>query len=138
MEPEEGAARWELTVDAAMAAAASARAELVAWLEARGADAVVVEEMAVVVSELVSNAVRATAPGTRPTVAAWVQDGEVFLEVSNPISADAAERIDWNLDDPLRGGGRGLLLVRAFVDGLEVEPDMSIEGVVVRCHRPIR
>lgn len=138
MEPEEGAARWELTVDAAMAAAASARAALVSWLEAKGADPVVVGEMAVVISELVSNAVRASVPGTRPTVTAWVADGEVFLEVSNTVSTDAVERTDWNLDDPLRGGGRGLLLVRAFVDDLEVEPDMSIEGVVVRCHRPLR
>lgn len=138
MEPEEGAARWELTVDAAMAAAASARAALVSWLEAKGADPVVVGEMAVVISELVSNAVRASVPGTRPTVTAWVADGEVFLEVSNTVSTDAVERTDWNLDDPLRGGGRGLLLVRAFVDDLEVEPDMSIEGVVVRCRRPLR
>lgn len=138
MERNEAAARLELTVDAAMAAAAAARAQLVAWLSEHDADPVVVEELAVVISELVSNAVRAAHPGTSPSVAAWITDGEVFLEVSNSLSPDAAQRTDWDLQDPLRGGGRGLLLVRAFVDGLEVEPDMAIDGVVVRCNRPLR
>ena len=129
--------RLELTVDAATAAASAARFELVEWLEVNDADEVAVEELAVVISELVSNAVRACRPGTNPSVSAWIEDEDVFLEVGNTLRPDAAAHTDWDLDDTLRHGGRGLLLVRAFVDDLEVEPDMSTEGVVFRCRRPL-
>lgn len=41
----------------------------------------------------------------------------------------------WDLDDPLRTGGRGLLIVSALVDHVEAEHDVTNSCTVVRVRR---
>ena len=51
------------------------------------------------------------------------------------VARDGADVARWDLDDPLRGGGRGLLIVRAYTDTMEID---SVGGtVVVRCARRV-
>lgn len=115
-----------------------ARGNLVRWLAGLGADEDVVDELAVVVSELVTNAVRATSgPDGCVGVAADCAGGDVVIEVTNPSASwvDAAQR--WDLDDPLRAGGRGLLIVRSLTDGVHVDVDAAAGTTTVRCRRRI-
>ena len=91
-----------------------------------------IEDLSVVISELGANAVRGTPDGTEPAaVSAWIEDGRVVLEVSNRVEDLAVPDVDWDLDDPLRTGGRGLLLVSAFVDDVHV--DVEGDVLVIRC-----
>ena len=88
------------------------RAEFVAWLEGAGE----------------------TPPGaSRATVAAHIDVDVLVVEVANEVSAAATtpSEHEWDLNDPLRTGGRGLLLVSAFVDDIDV--DVVGRRLVVRC-----
>ena len=73
------------------------------------------------------------ADGEPPTIEATIDRSELVVVVTNAVSGDATtpSDADWDLSDPLRTGGRGLLLVSAFVDHVGVE----VEGgrLVVRC-----
>jgi len=59
------------------------------------------------------------------------------LEVCNPQATwvDADRR--WDLDDPLRAGGRGLLIVRSLVDDLDIDVDPEAGSTTVRCRIPL-
>lgn len=129
--------RFEGVVAAVNAALAAPRLAFEQWLIEVGADPEVRAELAIVFSELMANAAGAIADGSPETitVGAWAEDGAVLLEVANPLPGgfDAVTR--WDLDDPLRGGGRGLLIVRAYTDDLEIE---TVDGaIVVRCRRDL-
>jgi len=110
-----------------------ARQELVAWLGSRDIDGDLAWEVSVVLSELLANAVHATA-GSRDHVgvAAHVTAGVLVLEVCNPRATWVEPDERWDLDDPLRVGGRGLLIVRSLVDDVEVEHDPA-GTTTVRC-----
>lgn len=101
------------------------RLEFGDWLRSLAVDAELVSDLLVVVSELCANAVRESAPGAdEPTLAAWTEDGDLLVEVANEVDVAPHEiRPDWDLDDPLRTGGRGLLVVSALVDDVDVEVD---------------
>lgn len=129
--------RFEGVVAATSVALAEPRVAFEQWLAEVGADPEVRSELVVVFSELVANAVGAVrdAGGDGITVGAWEQDGAVALEVANPLPDGADTVTRWDLDDPLRGGGRGLLIVRAYTDDLEIE---TADGaIVVRCWRAL-
>lgn len=104
------------------------------WLAEQGFGAEQIGDLSVVLSELLANAVTATPTGAAPpTVHAALDRERLEIEVSNTVSpavADAVER-GWDLTDPLRTGGRGLLLVSAFVDDVDV--DVEENRVVLRC-----
>lgn len=110
-----------------------ARHSFSTWLDDVGVGADRVEDLSVVFSELVSNAVRETPDGADPvTVRATADDQGVQLEVTNAVDERHSETgSDWDLDDPLRSGGRGLLLVSAFVDDVDV--DLAGDRLVLRC-----
>lgn len=116
-----------------------ARRGVVRWLEDDlCVEEDVIDELAVVVSELVTNAVRATGDaGGDVVVAAGRVQGAVVIEVTNPSAAwvDAANR--WDLDDPLRAGGRGLLIVRSLTDDVDVSVDADAGTTTVRCRRVV-
>lgn len=86
-------------------------------------------------SELVSNAARAAARvDDVPQIDAWTEpDDSVVLEVSNAVPPGESPVTHWDLDDPLRAGGRGLVIVRAYTDVVEV--DAEDHTVTVRCRR---
>ena len=116
---------------------ADARTAFSAWLGARH-DGELHDEMLVVLSELVSNAVAASQAGTDEiTVQAWIDDDGLTLEVTNPASAVFTTASCWDLDDPLRTGGRGLILVEALVDDLSIAPPDDRHPLSVRCRREL-
>lgn len=107
------------------------REEFASWLGSI-ASAERVSELEVVVSELGANAVHGTPDGCPPpTVTAWLEDSVLTVEVTNHVGRRETHIEDWDLDDPLRAGGRGLLLVSAFVDDVDV--DVRDDLLLVRC-----
>lgn len=121
---------------ASLAELASVRQDFASWLEGVTTSDDKVEDLSVVISELGANAVRGTPEGRAPaTVDAWIEehdaDRQLVLEVANHVEDVAIPEPDWDLEDPLRTGGRGLLLVSAFVDDVHVEVDG--DRLVIRC-----
>lgn len=103
-----------------------ARQEFAEWLKTAGVDHETADELLVVVSELGANAVRESpAEGRRPTVEARLDESGVHVDVANEVDVEAEQRSNdrWDLDDPLRTGGRGLLVVSALMDDVDVEVD---------------
>lgn len=111
----------------------SSRQAFSGWLEAHCTDEQARGDLTVVYSELTANAVEATPQESLKVVAkAWCEGSDVVLEVANltePGDKDEAEVLD--LGDPLRGRGRGLVIVDAFVDELRVAAQDGRH--VVRC-----
>lgn len=109
------------------------RSEFGHWLQSLGVQGERLDDLLVVVSELGANAVRESASDAElPTITATCGDGTIELEVTNEVDERSHEPADsWDLDDPLRAGGRGLLLVSALVDDV----DVAVEGrrLSVRC-----
>ena len=119
---------------ASVADLSAVRAEFVAWLEGAGVVADRIDDLSVVLSELGANAVRETPAGAEDAcVTAAIEGGLLVIEVSNEVgpSSSAPSEHEWDLSDPLRTGGRGLLLVSAFVDDVDV--DVVERRLVVRC-----
>lgn len=125
---------WHLEADAD--AIPDARHAFQDWLRQSSSDAEDVADMAVVLSELASNALTG-AEGTEAgiDIRATIDGDELQLEVANQIGAAFEHVVRWDLDDPLRGGGRGLMIVRAYTDTLEI--DSSGSTVIVRCTRQL-
>ncbi len=108
------------------------RARFVEWLRAAGVDDERVDDLSVVLSELGANAIRETPVGSPDAdVSARIEGTTLELTVTNEVSPDHRTNGTWDLDDPLRTGGRGLLLVSAFVDSVEV--DVVDRRLVVSC-----
>lgn len=114
------------------------RSEFGQWLRDIGVGDDKIDDLLVVISELAANAVRETTDdGRAPTVAAICDHDGIELAVENDVDAEGhlAAKDAWDLDDPLRGGGRGLLVVSALVD----EVDVAVDGqrLCVRCRMAI-
>lgn len=93
-----------------MSSAVDVRRALVAELRARGVDAVVIDETEIVISELVTNAVRHAKPLADGTIhVSWsVRADVVEIEVTDgggPTTPHPAPRSVWS------AGGRGLRIV---------------------------
>ena len=116
------------------AACASSRAAFVRWLTAAGVHDGPRDELAVVFSELVANATKAAAGSDRsPEASAWTESDSVMIEVANPVPAATPAPHRWDFGDPLRAGGRGLMVVRAYTDDISVSA--TDQMVTVRCRR---
>ena len=112
----------------------TARREFAAWLEAVGVDHEVADDLLVVMSELGANAVRESPEdAVAPTFEAALDASSIVVDVANEVdvAAHVPAKESWDLDDPLRTGGRGLLVVSALMD----EVDVEVEGrrLHVRC-----
>jgi anti-sigma regulatory factor (Ser/Thr protein kinase) len=108
------------------------------WLTRTGGDPEMCEDLLVVLSELLANAAEA-APDVESTLsvrARWEDDG-VVLEVTNPVAPWVDAAIRWDLDDPLRTGGRGLLIVSALVDEISAVQDLDRNAMTLRCRRSL-
>ncbi|MFP5321573.1 MAG: ATP-binding protein [Acidimicrobiia bacterium] len=127
---------FSLTCPAEVGAIADVRADFTAWLRRWVVDEETISDMTVVLSELLANAVSA-AEGTGRTVhvLACAEDSEVVVAVQNPTVRWVDDR--WDLDDPLRLGGRGLLIVRTLVDELEVDRDERAGTTTVRSRKAV-
>lgn len=128
--------RFHTPVVAAASAVAESRAAFEGWIATTGASADAVHEMTVVFSELVANAVDASPNADHQIEAsAWTEDGTVVLRIANATTPAARPVSTPDLSDPLRTGGRGLMIVRAYTDTLKVE---SADGTIaIRCERRI-
>lgn len=128
--------RFDTRVDATRVAVAGSRTEFEHWLRSTEADESTIHELTVVLSELLANAVEAS-PGAHQEIraSAWSDDGSIVLRVANPILPTAPPVTEPDLDDPLRTGGRGLLIVRAYTDAVEIAGEDGT--LVIRCERRI-
>jgi len=126
---------FERRLDATPDAIVDTRRAFEDWLRAELAEEDDVHDLTVVLSELASNAVAGAVRGTHPVVHAAIERDQVCLEVRNEVRSGGADVGRWDLDDPLRGGGRGLLIVRAYTDSMEIDSVGST--VVVRCARRV-
>lgn len=114
---------------------ADARDTFSAWLARAAPGSRVGDEMVVVLSELLANAIKASRDGhSAVAVRAWI-DGDLALEVTNPANAAFDPGAHWDYDDPLRPGGRGLVIVESLVDDLAIAPPDDTEPLRVRCQR---
>ncbi len=115
---------------------ADARALLDRWLADAGVDdPEVVDDLSVVLSELLANAVHASPPDASVLVRTELSDGTVVLSVANDVREWVPPDERWDLDDPLRTGGRGLLIVSALVDDVTVQHDIEDDCTVVTARR---
>ena len=132
---------WRLVAD--LDEVPVARRAFEGWLrDARVSDDDV-HDLTVVLSELGSNAANGAAPGTEARIESWLDAGVprqacrvagvLHLAVANRVEEATTDIQRWDLDDQLRGGGRGLLIVRAYTDSMEI--DTAGGEVSVRCTR---
>lgn len=130
--------RFDVVMPARPAALPGCRHAFVDWMAALGVDEDDRSDLAVVFSELVTNAMSATGDSDAAIGARAECTGhDVLLEITNPRRTSTASTRRWDTDDQLRPGGRGLVIVRAFVD--EIEVDRAASGaVVIRCRRRVR
>lgn len=112
-----------------------ARSALAQWLRASPVESGVLDDLVVVASELLANAVDASPGGATVALRGTTEAGVVALEVINRVSEWVRPADRWDLDDPLRTGGRGLLIVSALVDQIEAEHDVANFCTVVRVRR---
>ncbi len=113
------------------------RHDFAGWLRHLGVDEEAAEDSTVVFSELTTNAVHGSPDAaSHVNVRAECEDDELLLDVRNPTAPDGYRARRWDLDDPLREGGRGLLIVRALVDELDVSHDGG--DLAVRCRWRVR
>ena len=125
---------FESPVEATPSAVTPCRKRFAAWLRECDVDEDLVGELTIVFSELLSNAVKASRGAEREVqTRAGLERGRVIIEVCNPVARSRSDVDRWDLDDPLRAGGRGLVIVRAYTDDVEIE--LRDESLVVRCSR---
>jgi anti-sigma regulatory factor (Ser/Thr protein kinase) len=117
-------------------AVGTARRAFADWLRRRTRGDVVIE-MEIVFSELAANAVDAS-PRENDEIRgrAWCDGPDLIMDLTNRADATSAQVPRWDLDDPLRTGGRGLVITEAFVDSVEVALEPG-QRLVVRCRRRI-
>jgi len=119
------AERLALTLSPVPAELASMRALLRRWLfQARGSDEDVAEILTAT-GEAAANAIEHGAGDEPFEVVGVVEDGEVQITVS--------DRGAWREKSPDREGGRGIVLMRALMDEVEVAP--GADGTTVRMRR---
>jgi anti-sigma regulatory factor (Ser/Thr protein kinase) len=118
---------------------AGARHAVVDHLMARGVSSVVVDDIELVTSELVTNAIVHPEPTGSPVVVHVHVDivGEIVLSVANVGPADAIPAVeDWHAASPTALSGRGLGIVRRLCDHVAVEQRGELAVVICRRKLP--
>ncbi|MCO8129313.1 ATP-binding protein [Acidimicrobiia bacterium EGI L10123] len=114
-----------------------ARRSFTAWL-GRRTGSEVVGELEIVFSELGANAVDASPKETDEVLGrAWCDGSDLFLDLVNHTDPTVSEVPRWDLADPLRPGGRGLMIAEAFVDSMEITKEPG-QRMFVRCRRRLK
>lgn len=97
------------------------RQELGDWMTARGFGPEAVERARLVVSELATNAIEAAPGATFEVTVRLVAEGVAALAVTNPTTGSRPPPPDtWGPAEPLARRGRGLGIVAALADAVEV------------------
>lgn len=126
----------DLDVPARSEAVAAVRHALVANLSGHGVPSTVVDDMELVTSELVTNAIVHAGPGARDAlVQVCVELSDTIeLVVANKGSVGAIPPVEeWQPAPPWSPSRRGLGIVRRLCDTVTVE--QSGERAVIRCRR---
>jgi len=134
LEDEPMTDRLVLQLRARPADVSQARHAVASFLADRGVSSMVVDDMELVTSELVTNAV---VHGRRGSIGLEVDtEGEIVVTVSNLGPAALIPPIDqWRAASPLAPSGRGLGIVRRLCDDVAV---LEIDDTtVVVCRRRI-
>lgn len=105
--------------DATIAEMSEARRRVAAWLFERGLPLLAVDELALITSELLSNAFKA-ADRHDTELSVRIEGGEVVLEVANRADEDVSS-LEPALPEPDASSGRGLFVVAALADHLDVD-----------------
>lgn len=125
--------RFERSLPADVSVLPPLRRHLSGFLAAAGVATPIVNDVALVATELVANAI-AQASGT-VTVEAVVDAGSAEVVVTNPPSgAELGPPDTWRVSDVGQDRGRGLAIIRALTPEITVRSDGS--GTVVRCRWP--
>ena len=128
-------ATFVVSFPARMDSLVGARHDFSAWLRDCVVNDDARDDLSLVFSELGANAVEASTSSSAEVLARASWDGsDMLLEIVNPTSGTARTARGWDVDDPLRERGRGLMLVQEFVDRVEVDRDAG-GHLVVRCRR---
>jgi len=128
--------RLRLEVPAQPSEVARVRHAVVDLLVRAGIPSTVVDDIELVVSELVSNAVVHGRPAP-VSVDVGIGHGEVAVAVSNRGSPDAIPAVEsWVLPAPQALSGRGLAIVRRLSDRVDVRGSGENTVVVVRRRVP--
>lgn len=118
------------------AALARTRDDFSDWLASVDVSDEIRSDLSIAFSELGSNAVAAVGDGDHELhVAGWWSGSELVFEVTNPVVKRPGPLMRWDLEDPLRGGGRGLMIVRALTDAIEVRNNDG--HLTVRCRTQV-
>jgi serine/threonine-protein kinase RsbW len=119
---------------------AIARHIVVDHLSGRGVSSVVVDDLELVTSELVTNAIVHPRPTGRSDVVVHVHvdvSDAVVLSVANFGAANAIPAVDqWHPASPAALSGRGLGIVRRLCDEVAVEQRGELAVVTCRRHLP--
>lgn len=112
------------------------RRHFVSWLEEADLDGEAIDELEVVFSELVANAITASPAASEDVrIRAQMDGSTLVLEVSNHTDRIGLPGPDVaGLEDPLRPSGRGLLIASAFVHSVDIQLEQP-HRFVVRCCR---
>ena len=124
-------AQIELTMPADTSALGGLRLQLAMDASDSGVDLDVVEELVLVASELVSNVIRHTDEVDMTIRLRAVGSGWI-LDVSGADSMDHLPGAG-GMPDPMQQGGRGLVIVRAMMDGVDLVDEGGRRWV--RCHK---
>lgn len=124
-------AQLELTMPADTSTLGSLRLQLAMDAADSGADLDVVEDLVLAVSELASNVIRHTDNADMTIRLHKVRSGWI-LDVSGADSMNDLPGAD-GMPDPMQEGGRGLVIVRAMMDEIELIDDGGRRWV--RCHK---
>lgn len=116
------AARLDRVYDGSSVTLHRARGDLVSWLDDHGTDGELQDRAALVLSELVTNAVQAS-PGAEYNVhGSLLDDGDVVVSVvSRTRFEQPPPREHWGPPSLLSESGRGLMIVDDLSSDVEVE-----------------
>jgi len=111
------------------------RLDIDSWLVAQAADDDTRDRAALVVSELVSNAIQASPGRSFRLSARRVDDSAIGLKVTNRAeNPKIPPRSEWGPDDVLAPGGRGLAIIDSVCDQVAIATsaggDVSVEAIL--------
>ena len=99
-----------------------ARHDVDEWLEAAGIGDAIRRSVALVVSELATNAVQAAPAHAYDVHVEFTTDSSIAIRVRNDIvTTTVPERADWHPVDQLAARGRGLSVVDHLADSVDVD-----------------
>lgn len=122
---------FSATFPSAVSGMARVRDDIRAWLDGV-LDDDAAGDVLVIVSELIGNAIASCPPDTDVSVLLRQDGATTWIEVSNRGCTWVEPDDRWDLGDPLRTGGRGLLIVHALAEDVDIVQDEPADSTVIK------